>query len=245
MGEALASKQSWSNSRSQFVMDQYAYPGVMLADSFNKATNTWIAYGASGAGTGSISPSFNSVGNSDDYSLKVTANANSRFMAVRKFDITAGKKLAFNGFFSYDSPVNVAYINIEMWWRDVDHGYTHIAAYRYSTYWNRWEYLPSTATTTVGAWNALGGGTTTMASGAGTWHELYYDADFGNNNYDEMFSGQLGYCTNLGNGLSNLSIPIPAETTEAQRMELRLGLETTASGAGNAYFDDVTVFEVD
>ncbi len=242
MPEALAGTQKWSRTRGQFKMDLYPYPGVMVQDTFNNTTGAWFGIPASGAGTGLINPSNANFGNSEGNSLKVQAGANSRYLAVRKFDITPGKKLGFNTFFCYDNPVNVAYIHFQAQWRDVDHGYTHIAAYRYNVYSNRWEYLPSTSPSATGPYNALPNATTTLASGAGAWHEAYFDIDFGNNNYDEFVSGQIGIVNPGNTGIPILQV---SESTEAQRMEILLGVETTASGAGNAWFDDLTVLEVD
>lgn len=243
-GSAFASKQSWSNSRGLFKMDLYPYPGVVLYDTFQNATGTWLGVGGSGAGTGLVNPSSTVCANNSasGKSLQVTANANSRYYAVRKFDITPAKKLGFNVFFCYDSPVNVAFINFEAVWKDVDHGVNHHAAYRYNTDLTRWEFLPNTATSPSGAWQALAGATSTMESGAGAWHELYFDANYNANTYDEFSSGQVGF---FNGALGGNALFQPTELVEAQRMEIRLGVETTASGAGNAWFADVTSLEVD
>jgi hypothetical protein len=161
---------------------------------------------------------------------------------MRKFDITSGKKLAFHTFFCYDSPVNVAAIHFQLNWRDVDHALNHVAAYRYNTFLQQHQYLPNTTSSPSGAFTALANANTTMASGAGTWHDLYFDIDFGAGNYDEFYSGQIG----IGNpGNTGLLIPTFTEQTEWQRMELLVGVESTASGAGNAWFADPIVYEVD
>ena len=81
-----------------------------------------------------------------------------------------------------------------------------------------------------------------MASGAGAWHEAYFDIDFGANNYDEFISGQIGIANPGNTGIPILQV---GESTEAQRMEILLGVETTASGAGTTWWDDVTIMEVD
>ena len=244
MPEALATGQVWSPSRGVNLMNLTQYPGVMISDTFSGNNGAWFGAGASGAGTGLIVYPNTNFGNSDANSLKVQAQPNSRFLAVRKFDITPKKKLAFNGFFCYDNPSNVAFVHMQMQWRDVDHGLTHLAAYRYNTALTRWEYLPNTSPSASGAFVALPNGTTTLASGAGAWHETYFDVDFGNNLYDEFLSGQIGV-VNTGSASLGPAIPTPAENTEAQRVEILLGVETTSSGVGNTWWDDITIFEVD
>lgn len=245
--QAGAVTEKWSHARGILKMDLAQFPGVVMQDTFQNATGTWLGLGASGAGTGLVNPSSTVTANNSvsGKSLQVTANASSRYLAVRKFDITSALKLGFNVFFCYDSPVNVAYVHFEARWKDRDHGFDHIAGYRYNVVAQQWEFLPSTAASASGAWAALPGATTGMASGAGAWHNLYFDVDYHAGTYDEMFSGQLGFSTSIGNGLSGNPILMATELVEAQRMELRLGVETTASGAGNAWFADVVSMEVD
>lgn len=228
-------------------MDLAQYPGIVLYDTFQNASPAWIGVLASGAGGGLIDTQNTVAVNNtiSGHSMQVTVGASgaqTRFLALRKFDITFAKKLGFNAFFCYDNPNNVAYIHFQAQWRDVDHGLTHLAAYRYDTSLKQWEYLPSTATSASGAFTALPNGATTMASGAGTWHEVYFDIDYNGGNYDEFLSGQIGIA-NPGN--TGLLIPTPLETVEAQRMELLLGAETTGNGPGKVWFADVTAMEVD
>jgi len=241
MGEALAGTQKWSHSRNQWIMDPTLYPGTVLQDTFANATGDWFGILASGAGTGSINPQYTGLGNTDGNSMRIQASANTRFLAVRKFDITPAKKLGVNLFFCYDNPANVGFIHAQLQWRDVDHALTHTAAYRYNTALNQWQYLPNTSASASGAFVSLAGATTTLASGAGAWHELYFDVDYNANTYDEFISGQIG----IANPGSGLGILTTLETTEAQRMEILLGVETTSAGTGNVWIDDVTVLEVD
>lgn len=234
-GIAQASKMTWSASRGLWVMDPYGSPGMVMADTFEYATGNWSGYVASGAGGGSMSAVSTTRSNTGSQSLQVSPAASTRFLAKRKFSITPKKKLTFEGYFSFDSPVNTRFVHLQAQWND-DLAVQHIAVLRYDTFNQVWQYLPSTNTTAVGPYTNVPSGGTNLASGA--WNYWTFTVDYANNLYSEFLSGVVGPWSP-----SAVSIPALTGGSGYSDMELSLGAENTASGAGAVYYDDIRVWE--
>jgi hypothetical protein len=236
LGKALATTQKWSPTRGTNIMDLYSSPGTVLADGFETATNMWLGLVGSGA-SGTMNAQSNLKANTGAYSLLVRPNANSRFLAQRGFPMTPKKKLAFEGYFNFDSQVNTRFVHIEATWYDTTNLLQRTAAYRYDTFNQYWNYLPSTSTNDIGPYNVVSNSNVSLASGA--QHYFHFIVDFGNNLYNDFLNDEIGVLDQ-----STISIPTFA-TTQNDQVILQLGAENTASGAGNIWFDDVRVWEID
>jgi len=236
LGKALAGTTKYSPTRGLFIMDLYSSPGTVLADGFESATGMWLGFVASGA-SGSMNASSTTKANTGGYSLQVRPNANTRFLAQRSFPMTPRKKLAFEGYFNFDSQVNTRFVHIEAIWQDNANAVQHVFAYRYDTFNQLWNYLPSTSLNDIGPYNNVSQSSINLASGA--QHYFHFIADFGNNLYNDFVSDSIGVLDQ-----SAISSPTFTVTTPDQVL-LQLGAENTASGAGNVWFDDVRAWETD
>lgn len=241
LGSANAVKFQWNPDRQDFLTEPWPHPSSVIADDFESAgaTKRWLWVSASGGGgTINANSTANSLlsisGSLGSQCLQVTPAANSRLFAMAQGNLTPKKKLAFEGYFAYDT-YNVRYVSLWASWEDDTA--QHNAFYRFDTFNKTWQYLPSTALNTVGPFTNLNNGAVTIASGA--WTYFYFTHDAGNDKYGEFTAGKIGVLDQSATASQNIA------GTREQQLRLYLGAETNASGAGNAFFDNISVFPID
>lgn len=253
-GNAKAFKYQWRTDAQDYYAEPYPHPQYVIADDFESsgATKRWLWSQASGTGGGTINA--NSTNQSQVSvtsslgvnSLQVSPNANTRLFAYATGNLSPKQKFAVEGYFLFDT-FNVRYVQAQLVWEN--DASQLVAAYRYNTFSKQFEYLPSTSTGpgAVGPYTALTGfSPNTVASGA--WTYMKFNVDFKNLVYDEFMAGAQPIVTNsnaiVTNTVSGAGGYLNPPGRE-QQLRLYLGAETNASGAGNAYFDNVDVWPVD